>query len=89
MTGRQAFEERFGFRARGEFRVCGIFEIPLTVMALLLMAGGSVALIVVMANPETAFGGTFGALPCNSYLGNAVLVARPDSPQRSHLPLRG
>lgn len=63
MTGRQAFEERFGFRARGEFRVCGIFEIPLTIMALLMMAGGSVVLIVVMANPETAFGGTFGALP--------------------------
>lgn len=63
MTGREAFEERFGFRAKGEFRVRGLFEIPLTIVALLLMVGGSAVLIIVMANPETAFGGTFGALP--------------------------
>lgn len=63
MNGREAFEERFGFRAKGEFRVRALFEIPLTIAALVLMAGGSAVLIIVMANPLTALGGTFGALP--------------------------
>lgn len=63
MTGRQAFEERFGFRVKGEFRVRGLFEIPLTGAGLLLMVLGTILLVVKMADPMFAFGGTFGALP--------------------------
>lgn len=63
MNGREAFEERFGFKAKGEFRVRAWFEIPLTIAALVLMVFGSAALFNFMSNPYTAFGGTFGALP--------------------------
>lgn len=40
MTGEQDFEERFGFKARGEFRCQGWFEIPVTILGLLMIIPG-------------------------------------------------
>lgn len=63
MNGREAFEERFGFKAKGEFRVRGRFELPLTVTALFFIPYGEFFIVYTMANPWFAFGGSFGALP--------------------------
>lgn len=63
MTGQQSFEERFGFKARGQFRCTGWFEKPLTVLGLLLLLVGGVLITVLFANPYFALGGSFGALP--------------------------
>ena len=40
MTGQEAFEERFGFKARGEFRCTGWFEIPMTILGIILAIPG-------------------------------------------------
>lgn len=63
MTGREAFEERFGFKARGEFRVRGWFEVPLTMVGLIMLVIGPPAILNKMADPDFAFGGTFAAVP--------------------------
>lgn len=63
MNGREAFEERFGFRAKGQFRVRGWFEIPLTATGIASIPAGEFLIIRTMANPNFALGGSFGALP--------------------------
>lgn len=63
MTGREAFEERFGFRAKGEFRVRAWFEIPLTIAGIASLIIGEFIIITTMRDPYFAFGGSFGALP--------------------------
>ena len=49
MTGEQSFEERFGFRARGEFRCRVWYEIPLTILGLVMFVAGILAAIVVFS----------------------------------------
>lgn len=63
MGGAQAFDERFGFRVKGTFRVRGYFEIPLTIVAALLYVVLGGIIVLWMAQPATAFGGTFPAVP--------------------------
>ncbi|MBP0983592.1 MAG: hypothetical protein J6A19_07690 [Oscillospiraceae bacterium] len=42
MTGQEAFEERFGFKARGEFRCDGWFKIPITAIGLGILLPGAI-----------------------------------------------
>lgn len=63
MNGREAFEERFGFKAKGTFRVRGWFEIPLTAVGIISIPVGEFMIFRTMADPNFAFGGSFGALP--------------------------
>lgn len=63
MTGEQANEERFGFKARGQFRCISPYEKPMTILILAIGLVVEILVIIWMANPATALGGTFGALP--------------------------
>lgn len=63
MTGQEAFDERFGFKVRGEFRVRGWFELPLTAAALILLVVGGFFIFRRMADPYFALGASFGAVP--------------------------
>lgn len=63
MTGQEAFEERFGFKARGEFRCRAFFEIPLTVIGLGILIPVSVLIIKFLTDPYTTFGGGLTAVP--------------------------
>lgn len=42
MTGNQAFEQRFGFRAKGEFRCSFPFEAPLAAVAAAILVWGEI-----------------------------------------------
>lgn len=63
MNGEQANEERFGFKAKGQFRCISPFEKGMTVASLVLGLLVEVVVVLWMANPNTAYGGTFGAVP--------------------------
>lgn len=63
MTGEQSFEERFGFKAKGEFRCKGWFEIPLTVFGLAIIVPGGLAIFQFLADPFKTFGGGLPAVP--------------------------
>ncbi len=63
MNGREAFNERFGFKVKGEFHCQGWFEIPLTIVGLALIPGGGIPIFRFLADPSTAFGGSFASVP--------------------------
>lgn len=61
MTGRQYVEERFGFKARGEFRCKGWFEIPLTAVGLGIALPGAFGIFNFLY--YNTMGGGFAAIP--------------------------
>ena len=54
-------EERFGFRARGEFRCRGWFEVPLTALALAILLPGAFGIFSFLY--YNTMGGGFTAIP--------------------------
>lgn len=63
MTGQEAFEERFGFKARGEFRCDGWFKIPITAIGLGILLPGAILIFKFLADPYTTFGGGLTVVP--------------------------
>lgn len=63
MTGQEAFEERFGFKAKGEFRCIAWFEIPLTVVGLAILVPIGIIIFRFLVDPYTTFGGGLTAVP--------------------------
>ena len=61
MNGQQYVEERFGFKAKGEFRCKGWFEVPLTVVGLALVIPGALGIFDFLFNHT--FGGGRPAIP--------------------------
>lgn len=54
-------EERFGFRAKGEYRCKGWFELPLTVLALVILLPGALGIFNFLY--YRTMGGGFAAIP--------------------------